>query len=328
MKGQDAIVVSGIYAGAMIIRPAACALFIASMAAAQQPSRSVALTFDDLPFAERSDARSAAGRALTSNQRIQRALRRYSAPAIGFVNEAKVEALGPAGLAIVKSWNRGSFELGNHGFAHLDSNDLTLGQIEQEIVKGERTIKPLAQQRGRSLRFYRLAFNHVGDTQQKQAAIAHLLARHGYKLAASTIDTSDYVFASAYSRALAQNDAAMQKRIADLYVAYTRQEIDYYAQLNARVLGYEPPEIMLLHLSRLNAATLDRVLQVLHDLNYRFVTLEQAQSGPAYRQSPAFATTYGPMWAYRWAHDRGTKVDGSLEKDPPAWVANYAAGEK
>jgi len=29
------------------------------------------------------------------------------------------------------------------------------------------------------------------------------------------------------------------------------------------------------------------------------------------------------MWAYRWAKERGIKVDGSKEPEPPAWVASY-----
>lgn len=167
----------------------------------------------------------------------------------------------------------------------------------------------------------------MGDTEEKRNSIEQLLARRGYQLAASTIDTSDYVFAQAYDRALAENDAALQKKIEDAYLAYTREEIKYYGALNAKVLGYEPPEVMLLHLSSLNAATLGRILQIFRDLNYGFVTIEQAQADAAYRHPPAFATKYGPMWGYRWAHERGIRLDGTLEKDPPSWVAAYAARE-
>ena len=94
-------------------------------------TKCVALTFDDLPFADAVHEHSAEAKALTANAQIQSVLRQYSAPAIGFVNEAKVQSLGKAGLLILKSWNRVPFELGNHGFAHLDSNDLTLPQIDR-----------------------------------------------------------------------------------------------------------------------------------------------------------------------------------------------------
>jgi len=29
------------------------------------------------------------------------------------------------------------------------------------------------------------------------------------------------------------------------------------------------------------------------------------------------------MWGYRWAKELDIKVDGSLESEPPAWIAQY-----
>ncbi len=300
--------------------------FAVPAASAQVPSRSVALTFDDLPFVYPGDeqARSAAARALVASRQIQRALLRHGAPATGFVNESKLHELGDAGVAILRSWNRGLFELANHGFSHADINKLTLPEIEQEIVQGERISRPLAQAAGRSLRFFRFPYNHVGDTEEKRVGIEQVLARHGYRLAASTIDTSDYLFGKAYERAIARNDKAMRRQIEQAYLAHTREQIQYYSDLNAKVLGYRPPDIIVLHLNTLNAAVADRMLNIFKDLNYKFVSLTQAQSDPAYQRSPAFAARFGPMWGYRWARERRIKVDGSLEKEPPQWVASYA----
>ena len=81
---------------------------------------------------------------------------------------------------------------------------------------------------------------------------------------------------------------------------------------------------MLLHANRLNAAVLDRLLGLFRSANYRFVSLAEAQSDPAYATSPATATKFGPMWAYRWARERKIKVDGRLEQEPPAWIGDYA----
>ena len=168
-------------------------------ATAQQAPRSVALTFDDLPFAgpDDMDGRSHGAAALRASKRIQAALRRHAAPATGFATESKVQRLGGTGIAILRSWNRGPFELGNHGFAHADSNSLSLAEIEQEIVKGESTIRPMIEASGRRLRFFRFPYNHVGDTEEKRVGIEQLLAVHGYQPAASTIDSSDYLFAKA-----------------------------------------------------------------------------------------------------------------------------------
>lgn len=45
----------------------------------------------------------------------------------------------------------------------------------------------------------------------------------------------------------------------------------------------------MLHLNSLNAAIADRMLKIFKGLNYKFVSLAEAQSDPAYKRSPAFA---------------------------------------
>ena len=56
---------------------------------------------------------------------------------------------------------------------------------------------------------------------------------------------------------------------------------------------------------------------------YRFVSLAEAESDPIYNQPDSYITNAGPMWGYRWARQRGMKVNGKLEPEPPAWVTNY-----
>ncbi|PSJ40539.1 polysaccharide deacetylase family protein [Allosphingosinicella deserti] len=319
-----------------------CAALQATPASAQSPPeqtpappsvsartsvRSVALTYDDLPFVSSSneEPRVAGKKALHASRQIQRSLLSRHAPATGFVNEIKLRDFGEHGLTILRDWNRGEFELANHSFSHADSNNLSLGEIEQEVVQGQRASKALAQAEGRSLRFFRFPYNHVGDTEEKRVAIEQLLAGHGYRMAASTIDTSDFLFNKAYERACAEKDRPMRRRIEQAYLDHTRQQIQYYSALNERISGYRPPDIIVLHLNSLNAAVNDRILEIFEELEYRFVSLAEAQSDPAYQRSPAVATRFGPMWAYRWARERGIKVDGSLEKEPPDWVSAYAA---
>jgi peptidoglycan/xylan/chitin deacetylase (PgdA/CDA1 family) len=285
--------------------------------------RTVAITFDDLPIANpKRDALPLAA-ATEVNRQILAALKRHRAPATGFVNEFHINDIGPGADRLLNGWNRGRYELANHGASHADANLLDLPAIEREIVEGEATIGPLARKAGRSLRFFRFPFNHLGDTPEKQAGAVSFLQARGYQLAAATIDTSDYVFDKAFARALAARDSAMQAKIKQAYLDHTAKQIAYYAGLNAQVLGYEPPAIMLLHINRLNAETLDAQLALFLKAGYRFVSLTEAQADPVYAQPPRLPTRFGPMWGYRWARDRGVKVNGSLEEEPPNWVAEY-----
>jgi peptidoglycan/xylan/chitin deacetylase (PgdA/CDA1 family) len=285
--------------------------------------RVVAITFDDLPYA--SDGSTVSPDAAIAAQRhIVGALRRARVPATGFVNEDKVQALGPVGPRLLADWNKGLLALGNHGYSHFNSNDLDVAGIEKEVVKGEATIRPLAASSDRSIPFFRFPYNHVGDTEAKRLTIEKLLASHGYKLAASTIDTSDYLFNSAYERAFAKRNKAMMQRVEHAYLDHTRVQIIYYGELDRKVLGREVPAIMLLHANRLNAATIEPLLGLFRSAGYGFVSLAQAQADPAYSVMPAVATKFGPMWAYRWARERQVKVDGRLEQEPPAWISAYA----
>lgn len=285
----------------------------------------VAITFDDLPFAASNESvASDPTAARKAHVDILSALEKHQAPATMFVNEAAVRRLAPVSLELLADWNRAPYELANHGFSHADSNALDLADIEREVDLGEATIGPMASAAGRRLKFFRFPMNHVGETDQKRQAIEALLAQRGYTLAASTIDTSDYIFDAAYGAALERGDLEMQRWIEDAYLEHSRLQIAYYAALNRKVIGRDVPAIMLLHLNRLNAVTLDRLLALFRESGYRFVSLAEAQSDPVYADPPTYSTKFGPMWGYRWARERGIRVDGQLEPVPPEWVGRYA----
>lgn len=280
----------------------------------------VAITFDDLPFANATTEN--IDEAVQADRAIRRALARHRAPATGFVTELNVQALADSGPAILRGWLRDGLELGNHGANHVSSNTLDIAGVRQEVIAGEATLMPLARKFDRPVMFYRFAYNHVGDTEAKRAAIEGVLVERGYRLAASTIDTSDYLFDRAYVRAA--SDSVMQRRIERAYLDHTRTQVRYYQELNRQVLGRAPPAIMLLHSNRINAATLDRLLAVFRSEGFGFTSLAQAQADAAYRTPPVFATRFGPMWGYRWARERRVPFDGSREQEPPAWLQSYA----
>jgi peptidoglycan/xylan/chitin deacetylase (PgdA/CDA1 family) len=290
--------------------------------------RTVAITFDDLPMANSDQFAEKQTVATVTNKKIMTALKRYRAPATGFVNEAHVKNLGASGVQLLTSWNQGRYELGNHGATHADTNRIDINMLEKEIVEGEASIAPLARSNGRSIKFFRFPYNHLGETAEKQAGALALLQTKGYRLAAATIDTSDYVFDAAFEQALAAGDTLMQRRIKEAYLEHTEKQIAYYGALNRQVLGYEPPAIMLLHINRLNGETLEGQLALFRKAGYRFISLTQAQADPAYAQPPRNHTRFGPMWGYRWAIDRGVRVNGSLEEEPPSWITEYTSARR
>jgi peptidoglycan/xylan/chitin deacetylase (PgdA/CDA1 family) len=281
-------------------------------------ARSVAITVDDLPYT------GGAPGAEFANKNLLTAFHAHGVPVTGFVIQKNVEGLGTkSGSGILEEWIKGGFDLGNHTYSHPDINVLSVEQIEQEIVRGEATIGPLLKRAGKKPAYFRFPMNHTGDTKEKHDLIAAFLSQRGYRLATCTIENSDYLFNNAYVRMLVKNDAASAQKLRAEYLSYTDQEIDYYAALNKQVLGYEPPQVMLLHDNRLNADVIDQVLYLFQEKRYGFVSLEVAQADAAYRSPETYITKFGPMWGYRWARERDVKVNGSLEPEPPKWILEY-----
>lgn len=289
-------------------------------------AHTVAITIDDLPFVSGeakplspNDARQAA----EVNRRILKRLVRRHVPTTGFVVEGEVDELGLSeGSSILKGWIGSGFSLGNHTYSHKGANELTADQFKDDVIKGERTFRPLMQDSHSGL-FFRFPFNATGDTKEKHVEIAEFLQRRGYRLTPCTIENEDYNFNAAYVQMLRKHDEVNAKRLRAAYLTYTSEEIDYYTGLNKQVLGYEPPQIMVLHDNQLNADLIDQVLKLFVAKRYRFVTLEEAERDPVYQVSDTFVTKYGMMWGYRWAQERHVKVDGRREKEPPSWITDY-----
>jgi peptidoglycan/xylan/chitin deacetylase (PgdA/CDA1 family) len=288
--------------------------------------RQVAVTVDDLPYVTGDSGALSPADVTTAaevNQQLIAALRQHHVPVTGFVIQQSVEELGGAAATrILADWTSGAFDLGNHTYSHPDINGLSLAQIEGEISRGEASIVPLMREAGKRPGFFRFPMNHTGDTRERHDQVASFLSQRGYRVAPCTIDNSDYLFNQAYVRMLAAHDSAAVRLRAE-YLAYTSAEIDYYAALGRQVFGYEPPEVMLLHDNRLNADMINELLALFEQKHYRFVSLDSALSDSAYRTPDTYVTSYGPMWGYRWALERGVKVDGRLEPDPPDWILRY-----
>jgi peptidoglycan/xylan/chitin deacetylase (PgdA/CDA1 family) len=286
--------------------------------------RTVAITFDDLPIADTTGTRDAI-EAQSINQALLAALDRHKAPATIFVIEKRIHEIGAdVGKEILRQWFQYGHDLGNHSLSHTDFDRLSAVEMQQEIVLGEATIAAVLAEAGKKPRYFRFPMNHTGDTAEKHQALISFLAKRGYTLATCTIDNEDYLFDRAYQLMRAKGDRASAERLRAEYLTYTSTEIDYYSRLHKQVLGYEPPHVMLLHANQLNADTINQVLALFEAKHYTFVTLDQAQSDPAYQQPDTFVSSFGPMWGYRWAAERHIKIDGSLEQEPPAWISSYA----
>ena len=273
-------------------------LFLLTMTLAAlrgEDSRRVVVTIDDLPFVTARvlppDEVQARTEKLLSHLRVRRI------PAIGFVNEGKLfegEKEDPARVALLELWLDAGMELGNHTYSHLDLHGTPLEEFQEDVLRGEVVTGRLMSARGGVARFFRHPFLHTGRDLRTKEALSSFLSSHGYRVAPVTIDNYDYLFARAYDLA----EAGEKGRISEAYLRYMSAAVEFYEGQSRAILEYDPPQILLLHASSLNAENLGRLLDSLGEKGYRFVSLDEALRDPAFSLPDAYVGPGGITWLH------------------------------
>jgi peptidoglycan/xylan/chitin deacetylase (PgdA/CDA1 family) len=270
--------------------------------------RTVAVTFDDLPFTGDGGKTSLDGlREFTA--KLLKTLGAHKIPAIGFVNERKLEREGEreARIALLKMWTDAGLELGNHTFAHASFYKMPLAAFQQQVIDGEPVTRTLLAARNMKLRYFRHPFLNTGPDLTTKEAFEKFLNARGYRVAPVTIDNAEWIFAQAYTQALQRGDGETARRIADEYVPYMEQMFEFYERMSRELFGREIAQTLLVHANALNADHFDRIAAMLKRRGYSFVTLDQALRDKAYEHRDTYTGAVGISWLQRWAITRGQK---------------------
>jgi peptidoglycan/xylan/chitin deacetylase (PgdA/CDA1 family) len=283
-------------------------------------TRAMALTFDDLPFVAAGGPYFPAAARTTAD--LLRVLNAHRAPAIGFVNEAQLDAGNQRREreALLRQWIDAGMTLGNHTYSHPDFNAVTVDEFKDQIVRGEPTIRRLMPARSSDRLFFRHPMTHTGNTKEKKEAIDAFLASRGYRIAPHTIENSDFIFNVVYARALAAGDRTLAARVRDAYFELTIAATAFAETTAPAIFGRDIPQTLLLHANVLNAECLDRLLSRLETRGYRFVPLEEAMNHPAYATRDTMVSAHGPTWLWRWANSLGLNISAHGDPEVPAWV--------
>ncbi|MCI0524837.1 MAG: polysaccharide deacetylase, partial [Acidobacteria bacterium] len=217
-------------------------------------------------------------------------------------------------------WLDAGMTLGNHTYAHLDSNQYPVERFQDDIVKGEVVTRRLMTAAKQEMRWFRHPMTHTGDTKEKKEAIEQFLAARGYRVAPHTIENSDYIFTVPYSRALQRNDQAEAKRLREAYLDYTIAATEFAERVAPKIFGRDIPQTLLIHTNDINADCLDEMLKRFEARGYRFITLDEAMADPAYQTKDTDVSKFGPSWLVRWVRSLGMKVNFEGDPEPPQWV--------
>jgi peptidoglycan/xylan/chitin deacetylase (PgdA/CDA1 family) len=286
--------------------------------AAPAAAEDAAITFDDLPtmaLSPNTDYAEVTTKALLAG------LRRNRIPAIGFVNEVKLEARDKADrIGLLKQWVDAGMDLGNHTYSHPHFTTDVAGETAN-IEKGETETRRLLASRGRAPHWFRHPYLETGSTADARRALETWLGVHGYRVAPVSLENSDWMFAAPYDEAVMKGDKAGMARIKAAYLAFTAQIVPWYRQAALDVLGRRPSLVFLLHATRLNADSVDGLAKVLADNGLKPVSLERAMDDAAYAIPDDPVAANGQPWIARWALATHKDMPWKTLPKPPADIA-------
>lgn len=267
--------------------------------------RQVAFTFDDLPQQGQQEAIKPLKE---MTRKLIDQISENKIPAIGFVNESKLyqnDELKER-TAILQLWLDAGIELGNHTYSHPYFYRTSLADFQENVLQGEKITNSLV--KNRKIKYFRHPFLNTGPDLETKIAFEKFLSNQNYVIAPVTIDNSEWLFANVYRKAKEQNDKKTADRVVAEYIPYMEKMFGFYEQLSLDVVGYEVPQILLLHANLLNAEHLDKLVAMLKARNYQFISLEEALKDKAYNLTDNYTGKVGLSWLHRWAITKGIEM--------------------
>lgn len=307
----------------------ALAFSLGATTSTAQVERTVAVTVDDLPGNRAGLVSLDLEHMKQTTQRLLDAFRMHGVPVVGMVNtrplllEGEPEEAARDRLAIVEMWIAAGHEIGNHSHSHPDLNTTPRSDFQADVRRAE---KEMARHLGgeERMRFFRHPFLHVGLDLEKRRAFESWLSEAGYTIAPVTMDNDEYMYAAAYAAALRHGKHQLAQRLADDYVRYMEQSIEFWERVEQHVVGRPIRHVLLLHVNDISADCFGRLAAMMKRRGYRFITLDEALEDEAYSLPDDWVGRWGLSWLHRWGITAGKKR--LADPDPPAWVAEaYAA---
>lgn len=278
----------------------------------------IAFTIDDLPL---NGAPIEIKKLQTMTEKLLTVIKKNKIPTVGFVNESQFYGRGEtdAQIAVLKMWTDGGVELGNHTFSHLGFKDASLANFEDDFVRGE-TVSKILQPNG--IRYFRHPFLQMGNTRELENSFENFIRERGCKIVPITAETLDWMFNSAYSKALKEENEKLRKRVSEEYLKFARLKIESSEANSKKLFGRNVRHILLLHANQLNADNFDALVNIYKDKGYQFITVEEALKDEIYRAPEKYAPTSD--WLTHWAFSLGKNIDSPT---PPQFIQDIFEGK-
>jgi peptidoglycan/xylan/chitin deacetylase (PgdA/CDA1 family) len=255
-------------------------------------AQKLAITMDDLPL--NGLLPPGVTRAETTRNVLTVLKKRRIPPVYGFINVKKLEG-NPDAAEALKLWAAAE-PIGNHTYAHMDLEQNPPEAFEREIEENEPALELLDTKN--NWHWFRYPFLHEGDTVEKRRAVRAYLKARGYRIAQVTLDWEDYMWNTAYARCVEKNDTKSIAWLRSSYLNTASEFLDLGREQAKLIYGHEISYVLLMHLGAFSSTILPEALDLLKKKGFTLVTLEEAETDPAYDGDPDVGL-----------HDAGTLLD-------------------
>jgi len=261
-------------------------ILLFSLAPGRAFSQGVAITFDDLPL--NGELPPGVTRVQIVKDVLAILKQRKTPQVFGFVNANKLEN-NPDAAAAWAEWVAGGERVGNHTYSHMNLQQNTAEAFERDLAQDEPVLELLSP--ANDWHWLRYPFLREGDTMEKRRAVRGYLRDRGYKIAQVTLDYEDYAWNTPYARCAAKRDARSMEWLISNYLSIASAYIDGDRAMAKLVYGHDINHVLLLHLGAFSSTILPQLLDMLQEKRMRLITLEEAESDPAYQIDPDVPTS-------------------------------------
>jgi peptidoglycan-N-acetylglucosamine deacetylase len=256
-------------------------LSIGLAARAQTPAPQVAFTFDDLPAhgpLPPGEFRPEPIRSILKTLKAE-----HMPPVYGFVNGFRV-AQYPYQAELLRDWIASGNPLGSHTWSHPALDLTSAKKYIANIAENEPLLRKVDPHG--DWHWFRYPYLQEGNTLEKRVAVRDYLFAHHYKVAEVTIDFEDYLWNEPYARCMATHNDAAVTSLEHSYLSVADEYIGVFRTLSQKLYGHDIPYVLLLHVGAFDAHMLLRLIALFRERGFEFVTLQQAESDPAYAFDP------------------------------------------
>ena len=267
--------------------------------------KQVSITIDDIPNTH------------LKNPILLQKIDSLQLPVTIFINESKLNQHEDysQNLVLLELWCKNEYiTLGNHTYSHARASATNINEYRQEIVKGEKETRILAEKHGKTLKHFRFPYNDLGKDSLQQDSLKHILNKLGYQIAPFTIESSDWMFNAVYCKYLNEGNTQKANEIGKLYINYTLELFDFYDSVAYAQYNREIKQVYLCHDNEINRDFIDILYQKLKEKEYSFISFDSALQDPMYKNTNYYHHKYGLSWFYRWVSTKKERYNiGHLE---------------